>query len=211
MSHLRMRRRASFGLLAAGLFLRPSASHAAEFAEVSEPIVALNAGLVQAMKAGASVPFARRYDALAPVVDHAFDLPGIVRVSVGPAWSSLPEPERAELLAVFRQFTIASYVANFDEFDGERFEVLPELRAVGGDAVVTTRLVPASGAPTRLDYVMRQLETGWRSVDVLLDGTISRVAVQRSDFRSLLAQGSAAPLIASLKRKTMTLSGDSPG
>ena len=40
--------------------------------------------------------------------------------------------------------------------------------------------------PTPLDYVMRQGEKGRRAVDVLLDGSISRVAVQRSDFRSLL-------------------------
>ncbi len=33
---------------------------------------------------------------------------------------------------------------------------------------------------------------GWRIVDVLLDGSISRVAVQRSDFRSLLGNGGAA-------------------
>ena len=34
---------------------------------------------------------------------------------------------------------------------------------------------------------MRQVNAdAWKAVDVLLDGTISRVAVQRSDFRSLL-------------------------
>jgi phospholipid transport system substrate-binding protein len=42
--------------------------------------------------------------------------------------------------------------------------------------------------------------------DILLDGTISRVAVQRSDFTSLLSQGSATQLIASLEQKVSTLS-----
>ena len=141
--------------------------------------------------------------------DHAFDLHGILRVSVGQAWAGMSEPERADLLMVFRQFTVASYVANFDDFGGEHFEVLPDLRSVGTDEVVATRLIPASGTPTRLDYVMRRMESGWRAVDVLLEGTISRVAVQRSDFRSLLAHGSASPLIASLRKKTQDLSGGS--
>ena len=35
----------------------------------------------------------------------------------------------------------------------------------------------------------------------------SRVAVQRSDFRALLASGSANPLIASLRQKVSDLSG----
>jgi phospholipid transport system substrate-binding protein len=54
---------------------------------------------------------------------------------------------------------------------------------------------------------MRTSTMGWRIIDVLLDGTISRVAVQRSDFRALLASGDPAPLINSLKRKVVDLSG----
>ena len=48
---------------------------------------------------------------------------------------------------------------------------------------------------------------GWRAVDVLLDGSISRVAVQRSDFRKLLDPGDASALIASLEKKVSDLSG----
>jgi phospholipid transport system substrate-binding protein len=44
-------------------------------------------------------------------------------------------------------------------------------------------------------------------IDVLLDGTISRVAVQRSDFRGLLADGDASALVASLEQKIADLSG----
>ena len=54
---------------------------------------------------------------------------------------------------------------------------------------------------------MRQTPGGWRAVDVLLNGSISRVAVQRSDFRSLLDQGSASRLIANLQGKVAELSG----
>ena len=49
-----------------------------------------------------------------------------------------------------------------------------------------TRIIQDNGEPIRLDYVMRQTDAGWRAVDILLDGTISRVAVQHSDFRALL-------------------------
>jgi phospholipid transport system substrate-binding protein len=44
-------------------------------------------------------------------------------------------------------------------------------------------------------------------VDVLLDGTISRVAVQRSDFRGTLAHGGVPALIASLERKVRDMAG----
>ena len=54
---------------------------------------------------------------------------------------------------------------------------------------------------------MRQGSAGFQVVDVLLDGTISRVAVERSDFRSVLESGGADGLIASLKQKIASLSG----
>jgi phospholipid transport system substrate-binding protein len=44
-------------------------------------------------------------------------------------------------------------------------------------------------------------------VDVLADGAISRVAVQRSDFRRLLTRGGAPALAESLRMKSADLAG----
>jgi ABC-type transporter MlaC component len=54
--------------------------------------------------------------------------------------------------------------------------------------------------------VMRNTGSGWRSVDVLADGAISRVAVQQSDFRRLLSRGGAPALAESLGTKSLVLS-----
>lgn len=176
-------------------------------AEAAAPIATLNRGLLAGMHAGKAAPFTQRFATLAPLVEAAFDIPGILQASVGPRWATLPPAQQSQLLDVFRRFTVASYVANFDSYDGEKLELLPESRNVGADQVVASQIVPASGAATRIDYVMRRTPTGWRAVDVLLNGSISRVAVQRSDFRSLLGAGDAAPLIQSLQRKLADLSG----
>jgi len=175
--------------------------------DAAAPITALNRGLIAGMRAGKATPFAQRFATLAPLVEGAFDIPGILQASVGPRWAALPAAQQQQLLDVFRRFTIASYVANFDSFDGEKLELLPDSRNVGADQVVASQIVPSSGAPTRIDYVMRRSPAGWRAVDVLLNGSISRVAVQRSDFRSLLSSGDAGPLIQSLQRKIANLSG----
>jgi phospholipid transport system substrate-binding protein len=107
---------------------------------------------------------------------------------------------------VFRSFIIANYVANFHSYDGEVSSVSPVPRAVGAQEVVASTLTKPSGDVLRIDYVMGQAGNGWKVQDILLDGTISRVAVQRSDFTSLLSQGSATQLIASLEQKVSTLS-----
>ncbi|MBN8908646.1 MAG: ABC transporter substrate-binding protein, partial [Rhodospirillales bacterium] len=67
--------------------------------------------------------------------------------------------------------------------------------------IVRTQIIPTSGDGHELDYVMRNGPAGWRIVDVLADGAVSRVAVQRSDFRALLRQGGAEALQRSLDSK----------
>ncbi len=173
---------------------------------VGAPIAALDQALLAAAHNGRQ-PFTERFNALAPVVERAFDLPAILQTSVGPRWAELPAEQQQQLLSVFRTFTVASYVASFNAFNGEQINLLPETRMVGQEQVVETQIVPGGGKPIRIDYVMREGEEGWRAVDVLLEGSISRVAVQRSDFRTLLGSGNAEALIASLQKKVGDLSG----
>jgi len=199
------------GLSLAAVPFITQGARAAGSSEISAPIEHLNAALLKAMKAGRKAPFTERYNILAPAVEQAFDLDTVLRVSVGPHWATLPPDQQAQLQAAFRRYTVANYAANFDEYTGQKFELVPETRSVGAnEQVVTTRIVPSDGsAPTTLSYVMRQTSAGWKSVDVLADGSISRVATQRSDFRSVLTSGGGSALVASLQRKVATLSGGS--
>jgi phospholipid transport system substrate-binding protein len=52
---------------------------------------------------------------------------------------------------------------------------------------------------------MRQTGSGWKAVDVLAEGSISRVATQRSDFRALVMRGGSDALLASLQKKATDL------
>jgi phospholipid transport system substrate-binding protein len=204
-------RRSLLGLLLAsavwggGLAVGKAQGQAGGQADARQAVSELYAGLEAEMRAGGS--FQQRFALLAPVIDRVFDLSTILQTSVGLRWSSLDEASRQKLFTVFRAFTVASYTANFDKPGDETFEVLPRTRPSGQDVIAESRLIPKDGDPVRLDYVMRSGDMGWRIIDVLLDGTISRVAVQRSDFRSLLASGDPTPLIDSLKRKVSDLSG----
>ncbi len=177
----------------------------AQAGDPAAPIRALNEALLQIMNAGTKTPVAERTRMAAPAIQAAFDLPQILKTSVGARWSSLPAAQQTELLAVFSRYTVASYVANFDSFGGQKFVILPTTRAVGADQVVETQIVTSDGDSTRIDYEMRLSGGKWKAIDVLLDGSISRVAVQRSDFRALLADGDANKLIASLRAKTAAL------
>ncbi len=203
-----MMRRILLGLLGLAMALAPLQASAQGGAE-AQPIAALNDGLLQVMVAGRQAPFAKRMATLTPIVQKSFDLPLLLKNSVGPArWNSIPDAQKAELMDVFTQFTVASYVANFDAANGEKFVIAPEIRMSGKDKVVQTRIIGSGGEITKLDYVMRENAGVWKVVDVLLDGSISRVAVTRSDFRAFLSTSDAAPLITSLRGKVANLAAE---
>ncbi|HKM63138.1 MAG TPA: ABC transporter substrate-binding protein [Acidisphaera sp.] len=201
-------RRAALGALLGVVGLAAGApARAATILEVGEPIAAFNDALVAVMKAGKTTSFPERYNILAPVLERTFDLNTILQGCVGARWSSLMAEDQTALRTAFTAFTVATWVANFDEYNGQRFDLSPTLRAVGNDQIVEVVIQRMSGDSKKIDYVMRQEGSSWRVVDVLLDGTISRVAVQRSDFRSLISGDNVSALITSLRQKVSDLSG----
>jgi phospholipid transport system substrate-binding protein len=210
MNSLFVRRRWFLAVTAGATVITALPARAGEPDSVSAPIQRLVDSLLSVMKAGTSTPFTQRYATLAPVIDSTFDLSTILRDSVGASWASLPPDQQTMLEDAFRKYTVSSYVNSFDTYKGQQFVVQPDTRSVAnGERVVQTQIIPKSGEKHELDYVMRDGPGGWRAVDVLADGAVSRVAVQRSDFRRLLTRGGAQALAESLRTKSADLSSGS--
>jgi phospholipid transport system substrate-binding protein len=187
---------------------RPAEADTTGDGSPTAPIQRLDDALLAAMKAGSRTSFDARYRGLDPVIGQVFNLDTVLAASIGLSWATMPAAQKAQLAAAFRRYTVSSYVSNFDSYNGQSFEVLPSTRAVGnGEVVVQTRLLRTNDSPVKLDYVMRRGPAGWQVTDVLTDGSISRVAVQRSDFRQLLVSGGVPALTAGLGRKVANLSG----
>lgn len=203
---------ASFGFAQTGMTANAATASAstgsASADTASAPVEALDNALIETMKAGRRAPFQQRYDALAPVIEQALDLPFILRISFGSGWASLSPEQQQQLVDAFRRYTIATYLDNFDSYEGQHFTIEPNPRQLQtGQKVVDTQIVSASGGSHQLAYVMHQMPDGtWKAIDVLADGAISRVAVQRSDWSSLLNRGGAPALLATLQKKTEALS-----
>jgi phospholipid transport system substrate-binding protein len=199
---------AAFGTLSLG----PARGQTAGGNSPTAPVAQLDDALLTCMKAGDRLSFDGRYRLLAPVIDAVFNLNTVLATSIGLSWASLPVSWKAELAAAFRRYTVSSYVSNFNSYDGQSFRIAPAVRAVGnGEVVVQTHLLRHDDSPLELSYVMRSAQSGWQVVDVLTNGSISRVAVQRSDFRELLQSGGVPALVTGLQSKVASLSGGMAG
>jgi phospholipid transport system substrate-binding protein len=141
-----------------------------------------------------------RYAKLVPVVDRTFDIPLMTRLAVGPVWETLSPAEQRQLEAAFAHYVTATYADEFGSYSGQQLQVTGE-RPTGRDVTVQTKIVKSNGETTRLDYLMRQEQGSWQIADVYLDGTISQLAVHRSEFHSILQRQGVDGLVMALNRK----------
>jgi len=172
------------------------------FAAASDPaarkIESFYATLLDTMKRGSSLGMKGRFQALAPAIDATFDLPTMIKFVVGPTWSSMSESDHKQLTEAFRRMTIADYANNFDSWDGERFEVDPNVQTKGGDVFVQTNLIPKADKPIPFIYRMRDTGGDWKAIDVYLNGYVDQLTTKRSDFASTLSSGGAPALVRKL-------------
>jgi phospholipid transport system substrate-binding protein len=160
-------------------------------------IESLDNALLASMKAGSMLTIAERYRQLTPVIERTFDLPVMTAFAVGSAWANLSGGEHEALIAAFTRLTVANYAHNFTSFDGERFEIQPDVAVRGVDKIVQTRLISPHSAPVNLTYRMRDSAGAWKIIDVYY-GAISQLTTRRADFAAPLASGGASGLIAHL-------------
>lgn len=146
------------------------------------------------------------------VIEQVFNLDAVLMAFIGLSRATLSEAQKAQLAIAFRRYTVSTYVSNFNSYSGQHFQILPSVRAVGnGEVVVQTRLLRSGDSPVKLDYVMRSGPAGWQAVDVLTDGSISRVAYSARIFHQLLIAGGVPALTAGLGRKIASLSDSTLG
>jgi phospholipid transport system substrate-binding protein len=156
--------------------------------------------LLTTMKDGRTLGQSGRYARLAPVVNRVFDVPLMTQLAIGPSWATFSPSQQQQLIEAFRQYIVATYADRFDSYSGQQLQVIGE-RPSNADVMVQTRIVKSDGETTTLNYLMRQNQGSWQISDVYLDGTISQLAVQRSEFHSILRRDGIDGLVMALTRK----------
>ena len=154
------------------------------------------------MKEGKALGFEGRKHKLEPVIKEVFDLSSMARVSTGSAWQKLSEEDRARVTAAFTDWTVATYAANFKEWDGESFTTKGAKDDGKGNVMVETALNLKGAAPVLFTYRMRTTDDTPRVVDIFLEGTISQMAMHRSQFAAALTMGGVENLIKHMNELT---------
>ena len=188
-------------LLAGLLLMLPSVAFAADVMEARKPIDQLYAVLIECLKNADALGLEGRRVKIAPAVAAAYDLPFMAEKILGRHWRELPETDHARWTDAFGRLTVATYAERMTGFTGQRFEVLKIEPSQRGTAVVYTQVVNPKEAPIAINYRMRENGDGWRIIDVYLNGTVSELALRRSEYAAVLQRDGFAKLVASIDQK----------
>jgi phospholipid transport system substrate-binding protein len=162
--------------------------------------------LLDLMQHAAALGPKGRYQKLEPVVRGTFDVPFMSRLSVGPTWRSLTPEQKRRAVQAYTRYIAAIYATRFDDYAGEKFEVLGQ-QQIKHSTLIKTHIIKSNGEPVAITYVVHDNDNAWQIRDIYLSGSISELATRRSDFANILRTSGIDGLIASLNKKADDLQG----
>lgn len=171
----------------------------------TQSVEAFHAGLLEIMKQAEALGIQGRIDKLEPLMARTFDMDFMASKTVGRHWSKLSDEDKARWVKIFARFTTANYAGRFTGFTGERFETVGVEEAARNTIVVLTKIVVPNEDDVQLNYRLMQRGGEWRVIDVYLNGTVSELALRRSEYSSALKREGFEQLVASIETKIQDL------
>ncbi len=165
--------------------------------------------LVDVMKVADQLSVKKRFDQLVPAVDDAFHMPLMTQIAVGSYWKNTAEKERKKAVQAFKSMSVSTLATLFDGYSGEVFEHQTNTPGPSKTIIVKTDLIKSDGSRIQIAYVTKEFKSGWRIIDIIVDGGISELKVRRSEYRQVLKTSGMTGLINLLEEKARELMSES--
>jgi phospholipid transport system substrate-binding protein len=138
---------------------------------------------------------------LTQIVDQTVDVDGVARFCLGRYWRQASPAQRQRYMAVFHQVLVTNITSKLGEYQGVRF-TMGRATPNGDDVAVDTTVVRPHNPPTDVKWLIGNVASDPKIVDVIAEGTSLRLT-QRSDYASYLDHnnGSIDALISAMTRQ----------
>lgn len=191
--------------LIAALLLSVSSAFGSLNAKSGDPesvVHKLQNGLLHIMQEGQKLGYDGRYKYLEPIIDQSHDIDMIIKTILGATyWMQLDKTQQDQMVATFRQLTIATYASQFTAYDGEAFKIVEQRELPREQALIRSQLItPSDSGTVNFDYVLHQNDGRWLIVNILFDG-VSDLAIKRGEYRAIMQKDGYQALIDKLKEK----------
>jgi phospholipid transport system substrate-binding protein len=169
-------------------------------------VEAMHEIFIETMQNAESLAYEGRYQKLKPAIVSAYDLSFMASKTLGRHWKKLSAEQQQKWQELFENLTVATYAGRFTGYDGEYFETFGQQSAAHETVLVQTKLyVKKTDEVIELNYRLREIEGSWRVVDVYMNGTVSELALRRSDYSATLKRDGFEKLVSSIREKIAKL------
>lgn len=154
-----------------------------------------------------ATPFDQKKNKFRTILNDSFALKTIGRFSMGQHWRSLSANDQSKFDKLFEDYLVNVYSQRFNEYSGEKFDVIGSRAEDNGDVLVFSKLVPTNGSPVKIDWRVRTKNGATKVVDVIVEG-ISMSVTQRSDFSSVIQRsgGKSNAILEFLEKQNLSQS-----
>jgi phospholipid transport system substrate-binding protein len=161
----------------------------------------LHGSFLDVMKRADELGHEGRSRVLDPVIQEVFDLEFMALRVLGSGYSKLSPEDRARWTQCFGKYMLFNFARRFDGWSGQSFASDSKEPAPRDTVIVRARLVRPKEDDIRLDYRLRETSQGWQIVDIYSNGTVSELALRRSEFASIFRRDGLARLIEVVEAK----------
>lgn len=135
-----------------------------------------------------------------------FDFPTMTEIAMGRNWKKATPEQQQELVNQFRTLLVKTYSGALASVSEYRIEFAPLRAEANADEVtVDSKVIKPGAPPIPIDYRLRKQASGWKVIDVAVEGA-SLVTVYRNSFNSEIRKGGVEGLIAVLQRRNQPTS-----
>ncbi len=136
---------------------------------------------------------------LRPTLEKHFSFEATTRRAVGPGWRQFTPEQRKRTVELFSNLIIETYTRRLTGDERPRI-AYGNAVALNANRVEVPSTITYQGQPYSVAYRMEKTDTGWRIMDVVVEG-VSMISNYRSQLDALFRRGGAAEIIRVLETK----------
>jgi phospholipid transport system substrate-binding protein len=145
----------------------------------------------------------QKKDQVESLAYERFDFELISRFVLARNWNQMSEQQQRDFVAAFKKHLSATYRDTLDSYRDEKITIESSRPEARGDVTVMT-VVRESSGDTKVDYRLRKTDSGWRGIDVIIEG-VSLVQNFRTQSQEIISAEGVDALIQKLRDKQIQL------
>jgi len=197
---MRRERTRSLAAAVAALALAVSASAAPSGGETdARSFVQSTIDQVLAILRNGQMPLEQKKTEVESIAYQRFDFELISRLVLARNWDKFSAQQKSDFIDAFKKHLSSTYRDTLNNFKDETIEIVSSRPEQNGDVTVMTLVKGATG-DTKVDYRLRKSDSGWRGIDVIIEG-VSLVQNFRSQAQEIVSAEGPDGLIQKLRNK----------